>query len=254
MSIFLIFIFIFGAIIGSFLNCLIWRIYKNETILGRSYCPDCRHNIPWYDNIPVLSFLFLRGKCRFCKKDLSLQYPVVEIVTGLLFVLSFYFNFYNDFSYYKLFFDFLLISVLMIVFVFDFRWYLIPVQVLIYSAIFLLPLNIFIGFSFYDVLLAFFIGTSFFLFQYLLTKGRGIGEGDIWLGGFLGIAFPALSNILLLLFLTYIIGGFVALVLIILGLRKLGAKLPLGIFLSIAAIITLFWSNEIISWYFSLMI
>jgi len=85
----LLFIFFFGLIIGSFLNCLIWRLHKAETVLGRSYCPHCQHQLAWYDNVPVLSFVLLLGRCRYCHKKISIQYPLVELVTGVLFVLAF---------------------------------------------------------------------------------------------------------------------------------------------------------------------
>src|SRR6056297_1686255 len=86
----LTFVFIFGLVIGSFLNCLIWRLHTGESLGNRSYCPSCRHQIKWYDNIPLLSFLFLRGKCRYCGKNISWQYPAVEFVTAVLFLYSFY--------------------------------------------------------------------------------------------------------------------------------------------------------------------
>ncbi len=73
------FVFLLGLIIGSFLNCLIWRLHKKESMLGRSYCPKCGQQIAWYDNIPILSFVFLGGKCRHCRKEISWQYPAVEL-------------------------------------------------------------------------------------------------------------------------------------------------------------------------------
>ncbi len=128
--IFSIFAFLIGLVIGSFLNCLIWRLYKNETIGGRSYCPQCRQSIAWYDNIPVLSFFILRGKCRHCQKKISWQYPLVEIITAILFL----FAFLNDlplpqFSWLLLR-DWLLIITLVIVFVYDWRWQLIPMTII----------------------------------------------------------------------------------------------------------------------------
>ena len=87
---FLIFSGILGAIIGSFTNCFIWRLYKEETLGGRSYCPKCRKQIAWYDNIPLLSFFCLGGKCRQCREKISWQYPVVEASAALLFALAFY--------------------------------------------------------------------------------------------------------------------------------------------------------------------
>jgi leader peptidase (prepilin peptidase) / N-methyltransferase len=252
-SMILIIIFLFGLIVGSFLNCFIWRLYKNQTVLGRSYCPACKKKIKWYDNIPLLSFAFLKGRCRFCKKKISWQYPLVEISTAILFTLSFALNMDAISFDLKALFNLVLISLLIIIFVFDWRWFLIPVQILIFGAIVFLGFNLIMGFSLWQILLTTIIGAGFFALQYLLTRGRGIGEGDVWFGGFLGVAFPVLSHLVLLLFLTYIIGGLISVILLIFGLKKIGGKIPLGIFLSIAAIITLFWAEPIINWYMGLI-
>ncbi len=132
----LIFVFIFGLIIGSFLNCLVWRLHKKEGLLNRSYCPKCRKQIAWHDNIPVLSFIMLKGKCRQCGKAISWQYPLVELATGLLFVAAYYFNYklqittrLPDGQDYKLIIqllrDWFLICVMAVIFIYDLRWYLI---------------------------------------------------------------------------------------------------------------------------------
>ncbi|MDD3711382.1 MAG: prepilin peptidase [Patescibacteria group bacterium] len=247
-------VFIFGLIFGSFLNCLIWRLYKGDTIWGRSYCPWCGHKIHWYDNIPVISFLLLKRRCRFCKKKISWQYPLVELLTAIFFLLSFRFNALSGFSVVKLLFDLTLISLLIIVFVFDWRWFLIPVQTLIFGALILLALNLFLGFSVGQLFLAMLIGAGFFALQYLITRGRGLGEGDIWLGGFLGLAFPDIGHLITLFFLTYIIGGLTSIILMSLGLKKMGSKLPLGIFLTISALICLFWAENLINWYLGLIL
>jgi len=109
-------IFIFGLVVGSFLNCVIYRLALPR---GRSFCPHCKHILSWQDLIPVLSFLILRGKCRYCQKKISFQYPLVEIATGLLFVLIFWhlgFGFDLDFGFW------ILISCfLIIIFVYDLR-------------------------------------------------------------------------------------------------------------------------------------
>ena len=87
-------IFVFGLMIGSFLNCVIYRLETGENFLkGRSYCPYCKHVLNWQDLIPILSFLILKGKCRYCQQKISLQYPIVEISTGLLFLLISNFQF-----------------------------------------------------------------------------------------------------------------------------------------------------------------
>lgn len=248
------FIFLFGLIIGSFLNCLIWRLYKEETVLGRSYCPNCQHEIPWYDNIPVLSYIFLGGTCRYCDNKISIQYPLVELTTGLLFLASYHLSLVNDFHVLELFYYFFIISLAVIIFIFDLRWYLIPISVVIVGIFILILLNLFFAYSFLAILLAMIAGASFFGIQYLLTKGKGIGEGDIWLGALFGAAFPDLKVLFLTLFLTYIIGGLVSLFLLISGKRKLGSKLPLGIFLTLAMLISLFFSEQLLSWYLAFML
>lgn len=250
-------IFILGLIIGSFLNCLIWRLYKEETILGRSYCPNCKKTIHWYHNIPLLSFFWLKGRCYFCKGKISWQYPLIELITGLLFVLAFYFNFNYDFSILKLCFDLIFISLLIIIFVFDFRWYLVSINVVVFGCVFFIIMNMFLGYSIGNMLLNVLIGISFFALQYFLTiliiKKKGLGEGDIWLGAFFALAFPVLNQFVIFLFLTYVIGGIVAIILMIFGLKKIYSKVPLGIFLSIAAIIMLFWGNNLTNWYLNLI-
>src|SRR3989339_1478799 len=84
-----ILIFILGLIIGSFLNCLVWRLHVGKTLGGRSQCTRCHKKIFWYDNIPVISFLVLKGRCRHCKKKISWQYPLVELATAILFTLAY---------------------------------------------------------------------------------------------------------------------------------------------------------------------
>lgn len=252
MWLFFVIIFIFGLMIGSFLNCLIWRLYCEETVLGRSYCPKCRKQIAWYDNIPVFSFMLLKGKCRSCKKKISWQYPIVELITGLLFVLAFYLNTIAGFSILKLFFDLFLISILLIIFIFDLRFMVVPTKAITVSAIVLLLINLFLGFSPWQIFLTMLAGAGFFALQYFVTKGRGLGEGDIWIGALLGVAFPDWTNFILCLFLSYLIGGFVATILLLSNLKKLGSKLPLGVFLSLGALISLFFGQNIISWFFGL--
>ena len=82
----LVVIFVFGLCAGSFINCLVWRLREKKTILGRSMCPKCKKQIAWYDNVPLLSFILLKGKCRSCHKKISWQYPLVELITAVLFL------------------------------------------------------------------------------------------------------------------------------------------------------------------------
>lgn len=249
---FYILVFILGLIFGSFLNCLIWRIYKDESIGGRSYCPNCRHTINWYDNVPVLSFIILRGRCRYCHKNISWQYPLVELTTAILFLLSFLKEAASPDLTLLILRDWFLIITLMIVFVYDIRWQLIPVNVLWVMSGVMFIINLFLGNNFLNLIIFGLFGALFFWLQYILTKKRGIGEGDIWLGLFLGIVFPSLGELILLLLVSYCIGSIVSLSLVIINKKGFKSKIALGPFLALGALTTLFFGTALINWYFSL--
>jgi len=250
--IFGVFAALIGLIVGSFLNCLVWRLYKEETILGRSYCPTCSKTIAWYDNVPLISFLLLRGRCRHCKLKISWQYPLVEFFTALLFVLSFLsVATLPNFSL-LLARDWFLISALMIVFIYDFRWQMVPMMVVWPTIAIVTIFNLFLGFSWIALIISGLIGGGFFWAQYILTKKKGLGEGDIWLGLLLGITFPALSYLGLSLISAYFIGSIVSVILLISKNKGWKSKIALGPFLVIGAIITLIYGQEIINWYLGL--
>ncbi len=250
--IFAIFAFSIGLIIGSFLNCLAWRLYKNETIGGRSYCPNCHHQIAAYDNIPVLSFIFLRGKCRHCAKPISWQYPLVEIITAILFLLAF-FNDLNSAQFFLLLLrDWILIAGMVVIFVYDFRWQLIPMTLVWPLCVIMFALNILLGFSWLALIASGVIAAIFFLLQYLLTRKKGLGEGDIWLGLLLGLSFPSFEKLFLIFILTYCVGSIVGLSLISMKGKNGKTKIALGPFLAFGAIITLIWGERIINWYLNL--
>jgi prepilin signal peptidase PulO-like enzyme (type II secretory pathway) len=252
-NIILFLVVIFGLIIGSFLNCVIWRLYKNETLGGRSYCPHCRHTICWYDNIPLLSFIFLGGRCRHCKDKISWQYPFVELTTALLFLLIFRLDSLSPNLGPLLLRDWLLAAVLIIVFVYDLRWQLVPIMIVWGTSVIMFLLNLYLGYSLISLLLFGALGALFFWLQYVLTKKRGIGEGDIWLGLLLGLTFPRISDLLLIMLITYILGSLVGLFLISQKQKGWRSALPLGPFLALGAIITLIWGGPIITWYLQLI-
>ncbi len=247
--IFSIFVFILGLIIGSFLNCLIWRLYKNESVGGRSYCPHCHKTIAWYDNIPVLSFMILGGRCRYCHEAISYQYPLVEIATAILFLLTWQIEVFNPNFTWLLAHDWLIIVTLMIIFVYDLRWQMIPMNVLWPMTALIFIINIFLGYSWFLLLEFGAIAVIFFLAQYLITKKRGLGEGDIWLGLFLGIAFPSAAELILILLLSYGVGAIIGLILMAGHKKEWRSKIALGPFLAFGAIITLIWAGTIINWY-----
>lgn len=264
----LFFIFLFGLIIGSFLNCLIWRLHTGESMMDRSHCPKCKKQIAWYDNIPVMSFLILGGKCRHCAKKISWQYPIVELATGLLFLLgwqveaaNFGFNLskiglqFNGANA-SIFFltilrDWFLIAVMLIIFIYDLRWYLILDIVSLPACLIVFILNILLGFSWQSLVISGIIGGSFFLIQFLVSKGKWIGGGDIRLGLLMGLAL-GWPGVAVAIMIAYFTGSIVGLGLIAGGKKKWGSEVPLGVFLSFASIVALFWGDKIINWYFSL--
>jgi len=264
---FTIFSFLFGAIIGSFTNCFVWRLHENETLFNRSYCPKCRKLIAWFDNIPVLSFLFLRGHCRRCSKKISWQYPLVEFSTAILFAVSFHLlaapllsgNILTDNLYLladtkfvaSLLKDWLIIFALTAIFIYDARWYLIPDEVAIPAALLMFLLNLLLGYNWLVLLLCALIGGGFFLLQFLVSQGKWVGGGDIRLGALLGFATGGYKELALALILTYFIGSIASIFLVAFGKKHWSSKVPLGVFLAPALIITIFWSHQIINWYMS---
>ena len=258
------FIFIFGLIIGSFLNCLVWRLHTKEKMSGRSRCPKCKKQIAWYDNIPVLSFILLTGKCRHCGQTISWQYPAVEIITGLLFILAVISNLklvtWNDLNLVSLSVDYRLqiaivrdwfiVAVMIVIFIYDLRWYLILDIVTLPAAALVFIINLILGFNWQSLFISGIIGAGFFLIQFLVSRGKWIGGGDIRLGLLMGVALGRLDYLITAIFLAYLAGSVIGVGLITTGKKKWGSALPLGVFLSAATTVTLFWGNKIIDWYF----
>lgn len=255
MQLIFIFVFLFGLIIGSFLNCLIWRLHKKEGLLNRSYCPKCKKQITWYDNIPVLSFVMLKGKCRQCGKAISWQYPAVELAAGLLFVLAFYLNYKLQITNYELIIklsrDFFLISVMIVVFIYDLRWYLILDIITLPACLIMLIFNLILGFNLWNLLISGIIGGSFFLIQFIISRGKWIGGGDIRLGLLIGLAL-GWPGVLAAIIISYFIGSIVGMGMILTDKKQWGSEVPLGVFLAVGTIIILFWQEQILNWYLNI--
>lgn len=256
-------IFVLGSLFGSFINCLVWRLHEKDTIMGRSYCPKCKHMIAWYDNIPLFSFLALKGKCRHCGKKISWQYPVVEFVTGILFVVAAHINIGTDLfkapifelqasSYVVLLRDWFIICVMVVIFIYDLRWYLILDIVSLPAVLVIFLLNMALGFDLLNILISGIIGGSFFLFQFVISRGKWIGGGDIRLGLLMGVAL-GWPKILLAIMIAYLIGSVFGIFLLVTKKKSWGSQLPLGVFLTPATLIVLFWGKEILSWYLKLI-
>lgn len=241
-----IFLFLFGLAFGSFLNAWVYRTRVAQSIAkGRSLCPQCKHQLHWPDLIPVLSFLFLRGKCRYCHKKISLQYPVVEFVTGILFVLVFILQGSN--LGVLLFRDLAIVFFLEFIFLYDLLYGEIPFFSTVFPGIALLIFSLFFHFlSPTALILGLCIGTGFFLLQFFISKGAWIGGGDIGMGFFMGVALGS-PLIWLALFFAYVGGSLVLLPFLFLKKVNKKSKIPFGTFLAVGTLVTLLWGQKIIS-------
>ncbi|MFZ2202112.1 MAG: prepilin peptidase [Microgenomates group bacterium] len=257
-----LFIFIFGLVWGSFLNVVIYRTtHGTSPLSGRSKCPKCKKTISWKYNIPLISFFWLQGKCAYCRAKISWQYPVVELLTGLLFVWwlwmgrGFFLLVGQPWTLLQPGFWLVVGMLLVVVFVADWRFGLIPDSV--NFSLFVLALGYRLsltGFGLMQstdliraiicglVLMAFFYGLWFF------TRGRGFGFGDVKLAPALGLllGWPKTT---VAVFLAFVLGAVVALVLIALGKKKLGQTIPFGPFLVLGTFAALLFGNRLWGWY-----
>ena len=261
-----IFICIFGLVIGSFLNCLIYRFalpsfsLKNlGGLRSRSYFPYCKHTLALEDLIPIFSFLILRGKCRYCQNPISWQYPLVELSTAILFLLT-YLSHDRDFSM-SLIFYWIFTSFLIIIFVYDLKHYIIPDKI-IYPAIaiaFLYRLFTILNLPAPLEAEGFLMGgfgilpSVFFLAIIIFSRGKWMGLGDFKLAFFMGL-FLGWPKILVALFLAFLIGAIIGLGLVLSGKKRLQSEVPFGPFLITGTFISLFWGQNIINWYLNFLI
>ncbi len=244
-------IFILGLIIGSFLNAVIFRLKEDESFIGgRSRCMHCSHALSWLDLVPVFSFIFLRGRCRYCKKQISFQYPLVELITATVFALIAY-NLQPTTYNLNFWFSCVMASFFIVIAVYDYKHYLI-LDKIVFPALGLVTIyNIFSG-NFIEGLLGAAMVAGFFAAQYYLSKGRWIGFGDVKLGLVLGSLLGVKLGIIMLI-VAYCLGAIVGIFLIAVGRKKLGSELPFGVFLSFSAIIMMIVGQRLAEWYFNLI-
>jgi len=269
MLVFYFIIFIFGLAVGSFLNVVIFRLENGEKIVNdRSRCLRCKRTLAWYDLIPVLSFIFLKGRCRYCRKKISWQYPLVEIGTGILFimVLNFQFSISNFQSIFN--FQFLITvlyllfitSFLIVIFVYDLKHYIIPDKVIYPAVIIAAGFNLFnnIQYPISNILSAFnflipaFLASGFFYAIVVITKGKGMGGGDVKLAFLMGLilGWPV---IIFSVFLAFISGSVVGIYLILAGKKKMKSMIPFGPFLIFGTFAGLFWGRKIVERYMEIL-
>ncbi|HPN96239.1 MAG TPA: prepilin peptidase [Candidatus Moranbacteria bacterium] len=254
-----------GLIFGSFLNVVVYRIGVAEDILGRSYCPKCKKKIKWYDNIPVISFIMLKFQCRECGKKISWQYPMVEIATGILFALvgANFFSAIDPATWMPTFYYLGIVSFLMVVLVYDFIHMEIPSTVLWagiawtvffnlifdwYSLSWSVPLES----AIYSGVLAAFVSFVFFFLMVVFSREKWMGLGDAYLVIFLGMI-TGWPEILLALFLAFAIGAICGIILIGMKKKKIKSQIPFAPFLALGTLITIFFYQAIVNWYFGLV-
>lgn len=266
----IVLLIVLGLCFGSFTNALVWRVHEqakpkakqpkkvNLSIMnGRSVCPNCQHQLSALDLVPVLSWLALRGKCRYCRKPISWQYPLVELTTALLFVGSYIWwpNGFATAGLVQFIFWLVFLVGFMALVVYDLRWMLLPdrlvlpliglaiAQVVLLSVLQQSPgllLEAFWG-------LLFLAGLFYALYQF---PGRQlIGGGDVRLAVCLGLLVGGPLSAILLLFLSSIIGTLFSLPLLASGRKALSQKVPYGPFLIIATVIVYLFGASLISWY-----
>ena len=237
-----IFIFLFGAAIGSFSNVCIYRLPKKLSIISPpSQCPNCGKNISPFDNIPIISFLILRGRCRYCQSPISWRYPIVELITGLIF-LSLYLNFRisPQFFIYAL----LCTSLIIIAFI-DLEHKIIPDVITLPGIIIGLTLSLTMPhITLINSIKGLLIGGGLFYAIAIISRG-GMGGGDIKLIAMVG-SFLGWKNVLLTIFLGSLFGSIVGIVLIILKKKNRKDMVPFGPFLSLGAIISIFFGRDLI--------
>ncbi len=254
----LIFAGLFGLAIGSFLNVCIYRIPAKKSIVNPpSSCPACGSRIRFYDNIPVISYIILLGRCRHCKERISIGYPVLEIITGLLsMALYMRYNLINNNIYHYFIFLIFTSSLIVISFI-DLKHQIIPDVISIPGIIAGLIISFFSPhITWYDSLLGIAVGGGllylFALIFELLVKKEGMGGGDIKLLAMMG-AWMGWKSILFIILVSSLIGSILGTIALLLSKKGLRARIPFGPFLALGALIYLFFGKEIITWYFNLL-
>lgn len=240
-------IFLYGIVIGSFLNVCILRIPAGESLIPGSHCVSCGHRLRWYDLFPLFSYILLKGGCRYCGARISVQYPLVEGLNGLLYVIVFMENGVNLTSILYC----LMTSALLVISVVDWRTYEIPLP----CSLFVLGLGIAACVLDLPRIKEHLIGlvavSAVLYLLYILSGGRAIGGGDVKLMGAAGLLL-GVKLIVLAFFLGCILGSVIHV--LRMKLSGSGHMLAMGPYLSAGILISALWGNQLISWYLGLLV
>lgn len=250
-TIILVWVGLFGVVVGSFLNVVIYRLPLNKGLVaGRSKCPHCGNQLKWYHNVPLLSFAALRGKCVFCRKPISWRYPLVELLTGCAYI---YFYWYLGFN--PTFFVWILFaSALIVIFFIDIDHQIIPDSITLPGIVLGLAASFLPGgIGIKSAAIGFLVGGgSLYLIALLgewLFKKEAMGGGDIKMAAMLG-AFLGWQKVLLVFISSAAIGLVVSSVALLFSSRVRESRMiPFGPFLALAAMISVLYGDQIISYY-----
>ena len=239
-----------GLIVGSFSNVCIYRIPRNESIIyPASHCPKCRTTIKPIDNIPLLSYVLLKGRCRNCKSKISIQYPIVELLTGLIYLIIYL---VYGLSIQTLIYIILSSALIIIAFI-DLYQQIIPDVISLPGIVIGFILSFFVPYiSFVNSALGVVVGGGIILVIGMggsaIYKKEAMGGGDVKLAAMIG-AFLGWRYIIISLFLGFFLGALIGIILIMTKIKKREDVVPFGPFIILGSFITLIWGEQIISWY-----
>ncbi len=249
---FVVVFFLFGATIGSFLNVVILRLPKRMKFFSfgaRSKCPVCKRKLEPRDLIPIVSFLALHGRCRHCKKHISRQYIIVETLTAIAFA-----GLYLAYGLqWQLLFAIAVLSFTIPLFVIDARHKIIPDSLSIPFIVVCLIVGLLSHVLWYEILIGGAVGTLFFLLQWLISRGKWIGSGDIRLGAAMGFLL-GWKYLLVALALAYFSGTIVGITALLLKHKKLKSTIAFGPYLLAGMLVAFFWGAQILHWYLAIYI
>lgn len=243
----ILFVLLIGLVIGSFLNVCIYRIAREESIsYPSSHCTCCGYELKWKDLVPIISYLFIRGKCRKCKERISIRYPIVELVNGIIYCLLFL-----QFGLTIIFIKYcVLASTLIVIGMIDYDTKFVYRSTTIFAGvtglIFVIINWVMHNNSVIDSLIGALIGFSVIFLIILIT--RGMGEGDIEIATVCGL-FLGTKGIGITLFLSFIIGGIAGTIILCLKIKDRKSEMAFGPCLAIGAIITMMWGTAILDMY-----
>lgn len=245
-----------GAALGSFLNVVVRRFHKKQSIRGRSKCNSCNEELKVRDLIPVISYLWLRGKCRNCNNSFSVQYALVELILGALFVWIAYMHVMSGDpagpSYIVR--DWYIVWVLGFIFLYDLLFMKVDDRIVIPGIITVFLISGMMQWqSWSSMLLGAAVGGGFFLVQYVVSRGRWVGSGDIVIGVFMGVVL-GWPLVMVGLLLAYVIGAIVSVGLLSTGKKTRTDKMPFGVYLAFGTFLAMFWGGKLMSWYIGFLV